>query len=463
MVNSRRIGEMKVESKRLINNIIYILMGLQMIGGAVWICCNLGQIPRFEESRELLTMSEKLVIDEYTGILYPVCLRLVMTLERLTGLPGCAVLYTLQLLAAYLAYGYFLKQVVFYGQEKGQKLRYKICFYSGFVVTIPTVLQVHMALLSYSPASSVFIVLLAETSLLWRREPQMSLRRLLGIGLLWVLSAQFNPAYAWLSGVAVGISFIRYLRLHRQRILGLVSVCLAAILCVNVLNGAFQTEGSMGKIQKSVGAVMVSRFVWPNFLSYKYFWGPEVTELWDYAGLAELSTYPEKVIYEFGPQLEKSVGKQAANRIYWEMSMDAVKLGTKNIGLTLLKDGAAYVCPPLTMLVQLQGIGVSYTGWNYGRMKDYAPELTTYYVEYALSAWVCILGLCLVQGILSAKKRQPGERNYIAGYFSAVSLFVNLWYVMNNGHMQDYKRLIVNSVLWTFLLIYLLVRTEKEQ
>ncbi|MBQ9140419.1 MAG: hypothetical protein IJX63_01315 [Lachnospiraceae bacterium] len=454
---------MKVESKRILQSIIYMLMGLQIAFGTAWILCNLGEVPRFEESRELLAMSETLVIDEYTGIMYPVCLRLAMTLEHLIGFPGCAVLYILQLAAAYLAYGCFLKHVVFYGQEMKRRLRNKVCFYAGFAMTIPTVVQVHMALLPYSLASSTFIVLLAKTSLLWRREYTLHWKKGLEIGGLWVLSAQLCPAYAWIAGVAVGISFLRYLMLHKQSFIKLTAVCLAAVLCVNVLNSVFQTEGSLGKIQSSVGAVMIARFVWPNFLSYKYFWGPEVTGIWDYAGLAELSTYPEKVIYEFGPRLEECVGKEAANQIYWEMSLDALKLGTKSIVLTLLTDFAAYVCPPLTMLVQLQGTGVSYTGWNYGRMKDYAPELTRYYVEYALGAWGCIVGLCLVQSILSRGRKRNSARkgNYIGVYFCLVSLFINLWYIMNNGHMQDYKRLIVNSVLWAFVVIYVLVKTEQ--
>lgn len=460
--------EMKVEIKRLLQSIIYILMGLQIILGVVWIFCNLGEVPRFEESTELLTMSEAFIIDEYTGILYPVCLRPVTILEAWLKLPGCAFLYVLQLVTAYLAYGYFLKRVVFHKQEMNLPLRIKIGFFSCFIITIPTVVQVHMALLPYSLASSVFMVLLADTVLLWRRECQGDWKQLLRLGVWWVISALLSPSYAWIAGVAVGISFVRYFLLHKQGSYRMAAVCLAAILCINGLNAVFQTEGSMGKIQKTLGAVMVSRFVWPNFLSYKYFWGPEVTEIWDYAGLAELSTYPEKVIYEFGPVLEESIGKEAANQIYWEMSADAIKLGTKDILLTLLQDSAAYVCPPLTMFVQLQGIGVSYTGWNYSRMQDYAPELTKYYVDYALGAWVCMLGLGMIQVLLSLKKKRTAEgrnsakKEWIGAYLCSISIFINLWYVMSNGHMQDYKRLIVNSVLWAMLIVKLMADVEKK-
>lgn len=455
--------EMKVEIKKLIKSIIYILMGLQMVLGAAWIFCNLGEIPRFEESRELLAMSERLQADEYTGILYPLCIRGAMMLGTLTGLSGCAFLYLLQLSAAWLAYGYFGKKVVLGRREWSSRLSVRAGFFAGFVLTLPTVVQSHLAVLPYSLASSVFLVVLADTVQLWHRESILSVRLLLRMGGLWIVSALLCPAYGWFSAVAVGISLIRYTLLHKEKAVRLLAVFLAAVLCSNGLNAAFQAEGSTGKIQRSLGAVMVARLVWPNFSSFQYFWGPEVKAIWDYDALVRLSTYPERVIYEFGPILEEAYGKEAANEIYWEMAGQVLSLDTKNIVLRLLKDTAAYFCPPLTMLVQLQGVGVSYTGWNYGRMKDFSPQLTKYYVEYALKAWVCMLVLVAVSNVLFVKRPKAGKKSkvarkkeWIGGYLGSVFLFVDLWYVMTNGHMQDYKRLIVSSVLCGFLVVRLL-------
>ncbi len=455
--------EMKVEIKKLIQSIIYILMGLQMVLGAAWIFCNLGEIPRFEESRELLVMSESLRADEYTGILYPLCIRGAMMLGTLTGFSGCTFLYLLQLAVAWLAYGNFGKKVVFGRREWSRRLSVRAGFFAGFVLTIPTVVQNHLAVLPYSLSSSVFLVVLADTVQLWHRESMLSTRLLLRMGGLWIVSALLCPAYGWFSGVAVSISLIRYVLLHKEQAVRLLAVFLVAVLCISGLNAAFQTEGSTGKIQKSLGAVMVARFVWPNFSSFQYFWGPEVKAIWDYDALVRLSTYPERVIYEFGPILEEVYGKETANEIYWEMTGQALSLDTKNILLRLLKDAAAYLCPPLTMLVQLQGVGVSYTGWNYGRMKDFAPQLTKYYVEYALKAWVCMLVFVAVLNVLSVKRPEGGKKSkalgkkkWIGDYLGSIFLFVNLWYVMTNGHMQDYKRLIVNSVLCAFLVVKLL-------
>ena len=280
---------MKKEIEKLLRSIIFILMGLQIVFGIVWIGCNLGNVPRFEESTELLTMSETLCIDEYTGILYPLCIRGCMLLGKWLGLAGCAFLYVLQLGIAYAAYGYFLKEVVYDKEERNGQVRNKVLFFSAFIVTVPTILQCHMAILPYSLASSVFMVLLTKTVRLWRREKSVTAKWMIVPGILWVISALLCPDYAWLSGAIVVVSLLRYMQLHKKFSLKLLAVTIAAILCIGTLNACFQEEGSMGKIQKSVGSAMLLRFVWPNFSTFQFFWEPEVLELFGNGGLEDVS------------------------------------------------------------------------------------------------------------------------------------------------------------------------------
>lgn len=444
---------MKAEVKKLIQSIIYILMGLQVLLGGLWICSSLGGVSRFEESTELLAMSKTLCIDEYTGILYPLCIRAFITLGEWVKLSGCAFVYVLQLVVACLAYQYFLKRVVGCSGKKGW-------FFALFIVTIPTIAQCHVAVLPYSLVSSVFVLLLTELVELWRDEAKLRLKQMLRIGIWWVVSALICPDYSWLSGIAVVISALRYLLLHKKTAWQLLALCLAGVLCIGTIEALVQKDGAMGKIQRFVGSAMVLRCVWPNFGTFQYFWGEEVTALWNSRELANLAMYPEKVIYEFGPVLEQTYGKERAEEIYLEMSKTAISLDTKNIVLNMAREGAAYVCPPLTMLLQLKGVGVSYTGWNYGRMKDYAPELTGYYVNYALYTWVCVFGLSVVLWWLNRNTGQEGrvckQKMWTGGFIGTVSLVINLWYVMCSGNMQDYKKVIVNSVLCAFLVIWLM-------
>lgn len=449
------------EGKKLIPSIIYILMGLQIVLGAGWILTGLGGVSQFEESTELIAMSRSLCIDEYTGILYPLCVKVLFGLGDFIKLPGCAFLYMLQVIAAGASYQYFLKKVVGLGKAKAW-------FFAGFILTLPPVAQCHAAVLPYSMASSVFIVLLAESVVLWKKEDFYSRKQLVFLGALWILSALICPDYAWFSGTAVVLSAVYYLFARKKLQWQLLVLCLTGILCIGTVEALTQKEGSMGKIQKSTGAVLVQRFVWPNFGAFQDFWGEEVKALWGARDLARLAMYPEQVIYEFGPLLEQTYGKEQAEEIYLEMAGTAFFLNTKHILLSMLQDMTAYVCPPLTMLCQLKGLGVSYTGWNYGRMKDYAPMLTGYYVNYSLYAWVVIMVLAVLYYVLChVEKKEKGRRNWqglhISGFLLVVSFFINIWYVLNSGNMQDYKKLIVNSVLCGFLVAKLMQDSDIDR
>lgn len=440
---------MKEEGKKLIQSIIYILMGLQIVLGGLWIGANLGYVSRFEESTELIAMSESLCVDEYTGILYPICIRVLFAIGRWTTLPGCALVYLVQLMIAAVAYRHFLHKVMCVHDKRAW-------FFAGFIITIPTIAQCHVGILPYSLVSSVFVILLADLIVLWQRKERLTAKLLLPISIWWVLSALICPDYGWLSGIAAGLMIVLYV-VQRKRILWqLVIMCMASILCISIVSACVQNQGGEGKIQKTIGAAMVQRFVWPNFATFQHFWSQEVLALWDTRDLAGLAMYPEKVIYEFGPLLEQTYGKERANEIYIEMAKTAIGLDTKNIIQNMAGDMAAYVCPPVTMWLQLKGVGTSYTGWNYGRMKDYAPVLTGYYVEYALNAWVMVLLLGIGLWLLTERGHKKfSEKLWTGSFLCAITIVINLWYVMCSGNMQDYKKLIVNSVLCGFFVIRL--------
>ncbi len=458
---------MKEECKRLIQNIIYLIMGLQVLMGLSWMLVNLGKVPRFEESMELLQMSKTLCVDEYTGILYPLGIRLLYAVAGLLSLPGCSFVYILQVVVAYTAYGYFMRKVFFPGKEVSLGLRNKIRFWALFVITVPPIAQCHMALLSYSLVTSVMVVLLADTIELWRGA-EAEKKLVLRIGAGWILSAFLCPDYAWLCGIAVVLSTIRYMILRKKKAVKLLVMCLSCSLFIGCVSSVVQTEGSMGKIQKSVGAMLLQRFVWPNFSTFHLFWYDEIKALWDSKEIVTIAQHPEMVIYEFGPMVEATYGKERANDFYWHMSKKAFSLDTRNIVGNILEDTAAYLCPPLTMFLQLQGVGESYTGWNYGRMQDFAPVLTKYYVNYSLHAWCALLVLCVLLGILTGIEKRTGDtgksgkkKQWIGLYLGTVSIALNLWYVMTSGNMQDYKKVMLNSILWAFLYAWMACKSSE--
>jgi len=459
---------MKKKLAEVLQITIYIWMSIQLLIGACWVVCNLGKIPGFQECQEILLMSESLCVDEYTGYLYPLILHGFKAMAERINVPAVSMLYILQLIVAYLAYEYFLQRVVFINSRKKGLLRKRMPIFVLFAISIPIVLQVHMSVLPYSLASSLYIVLLAKLITVSRKEQMLNGKELVGISVLWILSAQICVDYSWICGISVIIGILMYMSVHKNFCFKSVLMIMISIICIGGLNNVLQTPGSMGKIQRSTEGVLLTRVVWPKFAQLRDFWGAEVISQWSDAELMGISTFPEKVIYEFGPQMDKQLGYEAANKLYKDMIRTTLITDTKYVVTNIVKDGGAYLCPPLTTYLHLHGVGSSYTGWNYGRMKDYSPRLTDLYVEVALVGWIYLMIISVVIYILSAfpkewkpkNVRESAGKNVIFPLFAG--LVINLYYVIASGHMQDYKKVLVISVLWAFGIIAVLNQTEEK-
>lgn len=452
--------------EKIIGLTIYIWMGIQIALGIIWGVCNLTKLPTFEESRELIAMSGKLVADDYTGYLYLLLIRGCSLVADLLGAPLGVFLYPVQLIIAYVCYEYFLHKVVFRDQGDRLRRRKRAPFYLGFMLTIPMVLQVHMVVLPYSVASSLFVALMASMICLCVTEEKEKKADVIRIGLLWGGSALICPDYALLCGVCVVGGMIWYVLTHKHFCGKLALSALVAILCICGCNTLLQAPGSNGKMQKSPEGVLLRSVVWPNFVELSFFWGEEVHENWTMEELMLISMVPERVSEEFGPVMEQKLGVKEARRVYREMIMQTIKVNTRDVLTGMGQEVVAYLCPPVSVKVQLQGVGESYTGWNYGRMKDYAPQVTKYYVEYALSAWIYMLvaaGILCICRIRSKQWQPKAQKRRFYGtlvYAGIVLLAVDVWYVLVSGNMQDYLKVPVITVLWAFLMIGVLRRSE---
>jgi len=459
---------MKKKIAEVLQITIYIWIGIQVVLGISWVVCNLGHIPDFQETGELLTMSTTLCVDEYTGYLYPLIIRGFHEVSERIHVPACTMLYLLQLIIAYLAYEYFLQKVVFYKSRKWAVLRKRIPAYVTFAMTIPPVLQVHMAVLPYSLASSLLLILVAKIIGIWQEDYVAKGKDFVVMALLWILSAQICVDYAWISGVAAVIGSAYYMWLHKHFCWEMGLTVLVTVFVIGGLNSILQTPGSMGKIQRSPEGVLLTRMVWPKFVQMEDFWEESVKTQYSSQELLSISTYPEKVIYDFGPHMDSVLGYKDANRVYRNMIKKTLSIDTKYMLSAMLKDGGAYICPPVTMYLQLQGVGSSFTGWNYGRMKDFTPRLTAVYVNISLTGWMCLFICSVLLTAISAFPKEWRPENMrkrstrLLLYCTMVVFMTDLWYMMTSGHMQDYKKVPVISVLWAIGIIAVLNRTEEK-
>lgn len=517
---------------KIFSRVCLVLMLVQILPGLVWLVKNIGHLPRFHETGLYLKAAENLIIDEYMGILYPLLIRMTKGVAGLTGIPYYVFLYVLQVLVAFGVGLQLLRRMqqmkrmkvsarkasrfnADHGKidkNRAYKLRGKAVVAVGslYLLTVPMLLQMHLAILPYSLALSVAVLLVAEGVTCFcsgRYDSENSYESeagsahtLIRICGLWLLGYLLLPEYGILLGVFVGGVFLNIAKQsgavrnrdktvqdkNRQNenaqnekpqdkaLRGRLAMAfLFTVLCFGVIAQSTQTSGGLGRMQRSAGSVMVNRFVWPHFVNYSFYWDERVNDTFSYNDLVRFSQSPEAVMYEFGPVLEEKYGKKEANDIYWNMATTSIKLGTKQALAGVGRDFFAYLCPQVALQQQLRDNDSSLSGWNYGRMQEYAPVLTKYYVKSALAGWnfLCLMGivLLLAKGIGEWRRRRMAActmdekdrgRSDVGcqlgfGCKSVVVYFVLLtavWYTMSGG-MQDYKKAMIMVFLWALFAV----------
>lgn len=430
------------ELKRILMWLFVLFMGAQIITGIGWLLANMGSQPLFWETSLMLKGAETLMIDEYMGILYPVLIAAAKWISKILPLPYYTFLYVMQLGMAVLAAFYVLSHN---GWMKGNGVtgKLKALLAAGYLLTFPLLLQMHLAVLPYSLAMSVTIILVCDGLYYLRNPEKMCVCALMKLCSLWVLDVLLLPDYSWLAGVfVVGVLGRVALRVKTWRVRIVIAV-LAAVLCFELTESVTQTPGSMGRIQKTASAALMHRFVWPNFGRDSFFWDEQITEVFDYDDLEEIAKYSEKVIYDFGPGLEAAYGREKADILYGNMALTALQLDTKQILINVGRDFGAYVCPPAAFQMQTLDNPGSLLGWNYGRLQEQAPVLTKYYSRIAFTGWnvLCILSVLLI----CLQKRKV---RYESVLLLLCAVFMALWYTLQAAGMQDYKKVMLISFVW---------------
>lgn len=445
--------EKKQSLFNFIERVFFLLAGVQILLGLMWVTGNIIYVPGFAESNWYLQASRNLVMDEYAGLLYPL-------LIRVAGVAGdsfCVVLYLLQLSVAFEAYNYFILRI--FGEERGRLRRYLL---AAYVVTFPIVLQVHMSVLPYSLASSLLVILSVQLKDLLMQSDTLSIKRVVSIGVCWGIVALLLPDYGMVSSFVVAVVFCIYGWRKKERWGVLLLTAFVTIACVGVTLAVTQTSDSQGRIQKSMGATMLSRFAWPYMERNYFFWSEEVKAEFSADDMRGLSLYPERILYEFGPRMESAVGKERANALYWKMAMDSFMLGKKEALTAIGRDVWQNISGPIGVQLQWQGMGVSYAGWNYARMAEYVPGLTKYYVRFANYAYDFMLLMMMVVWWLQRKRKQAKQGHAYGRIPVLMTLVVILWYTMNCNGMQDYMKVLPVNVLWCMLPVWGCIQCKKN-
>ncbi len=437
------------EFQKTAYRILILLASVQVGLGVCWALCNMGTVQNFTETGELLEIADTMITDEYVGILYPVLIRVCKALEYGIPVPYYCYLYLLQLAVGYWA---VYRLLWLFGCVHGKLA-------AAWILTIPTILQLQIAVLPMSLAVSLLVLCFVSFQKGdWAKG-----------GVYWLLCGLMIPEYFLFAGLVFLCSLIRGLaqgeyrkRVLKKGILCLLFVCLAA----GAVKGATQETYSRGRMARTPAAMALQRLVWPHYSTNSFFWTEEVKELFDQDALWNLAQNPELPLREFGPAIEAAYGLRRAQSIYWDMAWITFRMRTKEVAMDLVNDLVLYCAPAASLPRNLEGMGVSYSGWNYQRMAEHTPVLTRYYVLYGGNLAVVMLVLVLLSrlaGRVSEKKagaskdiipegKAPGHRGKRVDFLLLCILQI-LWYTLSASGMQDYRNVVLVSIAWGLLIV----------
>ena len=335
-------------------------------------------------------------------------IQILLGIIRLAGNVTETPIALLSVSVAWIAYTYFLRSIMALAER--EKVKRIAGFWAAYIVTFPMILHCHMNNFFLSFGTSLLMILLTGLYYLGKKSGEQKLRLplLLLVGVL------------ALSSIGVG----NYVNLRR---------------------------GGEEYIQGGISSALLSRFAWPYFMHNSYFWEEEVRALFTDDELVQFSTYPESVTYEFGPRLEKAVGKERAREIYRKMAWDSFRIGKTDAIKALGRDLLANAGGPWIVQCQLNGAGVSYTGKNYADMCEIMPGLTRYYVCFSLYSFDFMALFTIVISIMKIVQKKLVLQWRKVVWTLLIAGIIVFRYTMTGNGMQDYLKVQFIFVLWCSL------------
>lgn len=446
--------------KKTLKYLLFLVTGLQIVLGLIWMGANLGHFLQFSLTEEMIEISRTWILDEYAGAGYPALIFAGRILEDLLSVPFYIWLYVVQAVLAFGS-GCFLLASLF-GKKR---TRFEVIWGSLYLMTIPMTAQLHFSVLPFSAALSLSFVLIGCLKRMTGQEEghrRQKVQWAVCTAVVWILLLLMLPETFWmtavLGAVAAGIAF------SKKRVKS--AAVLAAVLVLSLgigggVNAWTQEPGSRGNMQKSISSIAMSRVVWPYFDMDYYFWPIEIKEVMSEDMAWTVSCYAERIRDLFGPAVEEFHGQERAAYLYREMVKICFDVRTKDVVKQIFEDFMFYACPQISVNLQLDGVGAGLNAYNYYQMKDANPVLTKYYVNYSLNSFpiALFLGLvCFGYRLLYFKNRRAAEHRKIevsSILLLAVPAVWQLFYsTFTTAGMVEYKNAWFITAVYGMMIVY---------
>lgn len=419
----------------LLKGMLFIGFSIQIIFGLVWMYFNFMHVQAFGEPE---------------GVLYPLLLRV------FGGVPQF--LYLLQLGLAGFSARVLLKPAA----RGGVFLQ---SWRALALLTLPPLLQCHLALLPYSFVCSFTFLEVSFCRKAMCDELGVSCTELTGGAACWFVLALLLPEYGWLGGIPLVLTvLLRLPALVKQ--LKRMAYCL---LVIAAFWGIVVSVGSLADVgegnRDSFWFSMAHRFAWPTVWNDSGIWPEELRTIAQPVLLE--STYSSGNMERLlKPAIENAVDAKQAESYYRQMALLAWERHGSIIIRQMGLDAFVYALPQVILPLQLEGRGYdSFSGRNYEIMLGKHPRIAKYYVNYGCWWFVVGFGIALLLTVAypaEGKKLFEREKRGFLIMCALSAGTVTAYYLMRRSGMSDYKRTLAVSAIWTVWMLYCMRRERRN-
>lgn len=447
--------------KKIGNFILYVIKGFvlsavafQILFGIVYIVGHLGSVPKYYETTLYLKMAETLVIDEYTGMLYPLLIRLCSLISLI---PFQIPLYLIQIGIGFFSVYYF---VYTWSERQGISV-----FCALWLNTIPFIAQAHVTVLPDSIAYSLLVIMLAEILRCMRRRISLSMTGIAIVMGCYLILGQISREYFFAGSLlAVWAVLVQLYSKWKKAVVFLITmlICIGMIVGHFVLYHVTQSVGSYGRIQRSISASLFQRVGMSTMADKFMIYMPEeVKETFSGNELEEFARYPYKVQNEFGPRLEAEYGKKEANKIYRKMAFLGFGNATMDSIESMTEDMFAYMLPGSMYLTWRDGKTREITSWNYQQFIELEPKMSVLYAKVSQAFWLIGFSVCVAVCMIQALR---AKKLYLRSWFP-ITVYIALYagyFTVFGAIGYDYKLALLPLVVSYMPIIYIMMWVSKD-
>lgn len=321
--------------------------------------------------------------------------------------------YVVQLLCAFGTYYAFLKVM-----RNGKDSNRLYVFGAMVLLTIPSVLQCHLAVLPYSFMSTVLVVWF--TLLIW-----------------WLRKKGSRARYAVGTVLSVLVVFV---------------ICMVPVW-INV-------ETAVSK-QNSVLVSLTSRIVQPFILTDSYIYPLEIKQYLSQQDVRSVVVTSDGMASQFYPSVLSEHGEAVANELCIRLIQYELGFNTRKIVEYIVQDFTSYHAPAVANYMHLEGMGyASMASRNYACLSMHSPAIASWYVTY----WAVSFLLFVVSTIVIwvAEKRKMIWR-YVILIGVPIECAIVL-FTMQGAGLMDYKKVLFATLMtYSVMLLALFPKTDGDR